>query len=402
MMKFKVKGCGLDTTTTTYLFNNDEHDFQYIHTSISAENDYLLRKSLNEISGTLFSVEVDFTEKLPEMLKKHLEVLGISQIDMLFFQASLGKDKIQSAIDELRSEVLPIQNFGIKDPKNAKEVEEILEPEKDNPDPNKIVAAVALDISPTNFDYEILEYCKKYEVPIFGFNPLGGYLSAARNIQALTVPYLLEFCAAHSDVVMLSGRDIFLASEDSKYTRALIDTEYEGDTKYSLSKKVHKPVSSLGKLVYTAVDFGHGYILPYENPSFCSYGNDIRSKINKVEITYPEKYGVLYEHQPDYIKILARLSELKYPEEWRNEIKLAYAKYEVMKYLREAYPKGEIDCTPIGKEILVIELHQPIIFKGTFFWRKVEIEQQDRVYLLFCNEKGEVMFREADQDEIEK
>ena len=73
-----------------------------------------------------------------------------------------------------------------------------------------------------------------------------------------------------------------------------------------------------------------------------------------------------------------------------------------MKYLREAYPKGEVDCTSIGKEILVIELHQPIIFKGIFFWRKVEIEQQDRVYLLFCNEKGEVMFREADQDEIEK
>ena len=401
MMKFKVKGCGLDTTTTTYLFNNDEQDFQYIHTSIGVGNDYLLEKSLSTVSGTLYSVEVDFTEKLPEMLRNHMKILGISQIDMLFFAASLGKEKIQASMEELRKESLPITNFGIKDPKNAKEIEELLEPEQENPDVSKLLAAVGMNISPTEFDLDSVEYCRKYEIPLFGFNPLGGYTSAPRNILALTVPYLLEFSAAHVDVVMLSGRDIYMATEDAKYVKALIDKEYE-DNKYRLTKKVHKPVSSLGKLVYTAIDFGHGYTLPYENPSFCTLEGDIRSKINKAEIAYPETYSPLYETQPDFIKIQARLVDLKYPDEWRNEIKLTYARDEVMKYLKETYPRGEISCTSIGKEIYVIELHQPIIFKGAFFWRKVEIEQEDRVYLLFCTETGEVMFREADQDEIEK
>lgn len=401
MMKFKVKGCGLDTTTTTYLFNNDEQDFQYIHTSIGVGNDYLLEKSLSTVSGTLYSVEVDFTEKLPEMLRNHMKILGISQIDMLFFAASLGKEKIQASMEELRKESLPITNFGIKDPKNAKEIEELLEPEQENPDVSKLLAAVGMNISPTEFDLDSVEYCRKYEIPLFGFNPLGGYTSAPRNILALTVPYLLEFSAAHVDVVMLSGRDIYMATEDAKYVKALIDKEYE-DNKYRLTKKVHKPVSSLGKLVYTAIDFGHGYTLPYENPSFCTLEGDIRSKINKAEIAYPETYSPLYETQPDFIKIQARLVDLKYPDEWRNEIKLIYARDEVMKYLKETYPRGEISCTSIGKEIYVIELHQPIIFKGAFFWRKVEIEQEDRVYLLFCTETGEVMFREADQDEIEK
>lgn len=400
-MKFKVKGCGLDTTTTTYLFNNDEQDFQYIHTSIGVGNDYLLEKSLSTVSGTLYSVEVDFTEKLPEMLRNHMKILGISQIDMLFFAASLGKEKIQASMEELRKESLPITNFGIKDPKNAKEIEELLEPEQENPDVSKLLAAVGMNISPTEFDLDSVEYCRKYEIPLFGFNPLGGYTSAPRNILALTVPYLLEFSAAHVDVVMLSGRDIYMATEDAKYVKALIDKEYE-DNKYRLTKKVHKPVSSLGKLVYTAIDFGHGYTLPYENPSFCTLEGDIRSKINKAEIAYPETYSPLYETQPDFIKIQARLVDLKYPDEWRNEIKLIYARDEVMKYLKETYPRGEISCTSIGKEIYVIELHQPIIFKGAFFWRKVEIEQEDRVYLLFCTETGEVMFREADQDEIEK
>ena len=401
MMKFKVKGCGLDTTTTTYLFNNDEQDFQYIHTSIGVGNDYLLEKSLSTVSGTLYSVEVDFTEKLPEMLRNHMKILGISQIDMLFFAASLGKEKIQASMEELRKESLPITNFCIKDPKNAKEIEELLEPEQENPDVSKLLAAVGMNISPTEFDLDSVEYCRKYEIPLFGFNPLGGYTSAPRNILALTVPYLLEFSAAHVDVVMLSGRDIYMATEDAKYVKALIDKEYE-DNKYRLTKKVHKPVSSLGKLVYTAIDFGHGYTLPYENPSFCTLEGDIRSKINKAEIAYPETYSPLYETQPDFIKIQARLVDLKYPDEWRNEIKLTYARDEVMKYLKETYPRGEISCTSIGKEIYVIELHQPIIFKGAFFWRKVEIEQEDRVYLLFCTETGEVMFREADQDEIEK
>ena len=401
MMKFKVKGCGLDTTTTTYLVNNDNHEFQYIHTSIGVGNDYLLKKSFDTISGTLYSVEVDFVEKLPEMLKNHMKILGISQVDMVFFEASLGKEKIQNAMKELRDESLPITNFGIKNPQNVKEVEELLDPEQEDPNPSQILAAVGLDVSPTEFDLESIEYCKKYGIPVFGFNPLGGYTSAPRNIQALTVPYLLEFSAAHVDVVMLSGRDLYLASEDAKYVGVLIDKEYE-DNKYRLTKKVHKPVSSLGKLVYTAIDFGHGYILPYEDPSFCVLEGDIRSKINRSEIAYPENYNPLYEVQPDYVKIQARLSELKYPDEWRNEVKLTYARYEIIKYLEENYPKGDISCTPIGKEILIIELHQPIIFKGTFFWRKVEVEQEDRVYLLFCNEKGEVMFREVDRDEIEK
>lgn len=401
MMKFKVKGCGLDTSTTTYLFNNDDHAFQYIHTSIGVGNDYLLKKSLSSVSGTLYSVEVDFTEKLSEMLRNHMRVLGIFQIDMLFFYASLGKDKIQKAIEELRAESIPIINFGIKDPRNVREVEDLLNPEQENPDPNKILAAVGINLSPTDFDLDVVEYCKKYDIPIFGFNPFGGYISAPRNIQALTVPYLLEFSSSYSDVVILSGRDMYLATEDAKYVQALIDREYE-DGKYKLTKKVHKPVSSLGKLVYTAVDFGHGYILPYENPGFCTLEGDIRSKINKAEIAYPENYSPLYEIQPDYIKILSLLADLKYPEDWRNELKLTYAKYEIMKYLEKTYPKGNISCVSIGKEILIIELHQPTIFKGTFLWRKVEVEQEDRIYLLFCNEKGEVIFREVDQDEIEK
>ena len=401
MIKFKVKGCGLDTTTATYLFNNDGHDFQYIHTSIEIGNDCLLRKSLATISGTLYSVEVNFTEKLSEILKNHMNILGISEINMLFFNASLGKEKIQEAIEKLRSESIPITNFGIKDPRDAKEIEELLDPEQKDPDPNKILAAVGMDVSPTEFDLESIEYCKKYNIPIFGFNPLGGYISAPRNIQALTVPYLLEFSAAYSDVVMLSGRDLFLAAEDAKYVQVLIDKEYE-ESKYRLTKKVHKPVSSLGKLVYTAIDFGHGYILPYEDPSFCTLGGDIKSKINKAEIAYPENYSPLYETQPDYVKLLALLSELEYPDEWSNEIKLAYAKYKIIEYLKENYPKGEINCTPIGKEILVIEVHQPIIYKGFFLWRKVEQKQEDRVYLLFCNEQNEIVFREVDQDEIEK
>jgi hypothetical protein len=398
MMKFKVKGCGLDTTTTTYLFDNDEHSFQYIHTSIGVGNDYLLKKSLSAVSGTLYSVEVDFVEKLPEMLKRHMEILEISQINMLFFNASLGKEKITRAIKEIKDESLPIENYGIKDPKNVKEIEELLDPEQEGtPD----LVSVGMNVSPTDFDLESVEYCKKYGIPLFGFNPLGGYISAPRNIQALTVPYLLEFSAAHVDVVMLSGRDLYMALEDSKYVIDLVDKEYE-DNKYRLTKKVHKPVSSLGKLVYTAVDFGHGYVLPYEDPGFCTLEGDIRSKINSSEIIYPENYNPLYELQPDFIKIQAKLQELKYPEEWRSEIKLTYAKHEIMKYLKEKYPEGDIECTSIGKEILVIELHQPAIFKGFLFWRKLKIKQEDRIYLLFCNEEGEVVFREADQDEIEK
>ena len=398
MMKFKVKGCGLDTTTTTYMFDNDEHKFQYIHTSIGVGNDYLLEKSLSTVSGTLFSVEVDFTERLPEMLKNHMEVLGISQVDMLFFSASLGKEKIQASIKELKENSFPVTNFGIKDPKGVKEIEELIDPEQEG-DP--ILVAVGMDVSPTEFDLDAIEYCKKYGIPVFGFNPLGGYISAPRNIQALTVPYLLEFSAAHVDVVMMSGRDTYLAVEDARYVHALIDKEYE-DNKYRLTKKVHKPVSSLGKLIYTAVDFGHGYILPYENPGFCAFEGDIRSKINKAEIAYPETYNPLYEAQPDYIKIQARLSELKYPEEWRNEIKLFLARYTIMKYLEETYPSAKVECTSIGKEIFVIEFHQPAVYKGTFLWRKLVTEPEDRVYLLYCNEKREVMFREVEQDEIEK
>lgn len=394
MKKFQIQGVGLDTTNINHPFGDEEDWFDYIYTSISANNDFILKDSLKNLNPSPpLIVYVEFLENLSDMLNYHLNILGRDQVDLLMFSAKLKPNDIEKALDGFRSNV---RSFGVKDIKSVKQLETFLNIKTIS------IRHVGINISPTDFNYEVIDYCRQNRIPLFGFNPIGGYLSSTRNISSFSIPYLLSFAAANCDVVLLSGRDTQKAWEDMKFLRTLRDKVYTDDSLYVLEKKIYKPASSLPVAIKTAIDLGHGYKLPYEDPQFSTLnGTDIITSFKTVR-EYPESYMGVYETQPDYVKIRDILILLDYPETWPPEIKFAYIRYNIMEYFNKNYPQAEIEYVLIGKTIFLINFYQPALYKGTFLWRKMIQDEIQGVYILANPEGDKVIWREADEEDLDE
>jgi hypothetical protein len=394
MRKFQVQGVGLDTTNINHPFGDEEDWFDYIYTSISANNDFILKDSLKHLNPEPpLIVYVEFLENLSDLLNYHLNMLGRDQVDLLLFDAELKPEDIEKEMEGFRSNV---RAYGVKDVKSVKQLESFLNIQTIE------IRHVGLNISPTDFNYEVVEFCRDNRISLFGFNPIGGYLSSARNINAFTIPYLLSFAAANCDVVILSGRDTQKAWEDMKFLRTLRDSEYVDDSLYELEKKVYKPASSLPVAIKTAVDLGHGYKLPYVDPHFSTLiGTDIITSF-KTTCEYPSNYVGIYEVQPDYIKVQNILALLNYKDSWPQEIRFAYARYNVMNYFEQNYPHAHMEYVLIGKTILLINFYQPTLYKGAFLWQKIVQEEVKGVYILANPENNKIIWRQADEEDLDE
>lgn len=391
MIKYKVQNVGIDTTNLRGSFGGEEV-FPFVYTSISENNDYLVGQYIDPEDDQSILVYIDFTERLEELLKLHMEALGVKKVDMLFFNADLDPKKVYEACKTLGDICPPI--FGIKDPKNTRQIEGFLNL------PDFKVQGVGIPLSPTEFDYSIVQFCVDHEIPIYGFNPFGGYISAARNISSFTVPYLLSFAAAHCEVVMLSGRNVGESEDDMKFLKSLIgETHNKGE--YFLDRKVHKPVSSMGRGVYSSLDLGHGYKLPYNSNDFCSLDSrDVILNFGRPIVEYPAEYSGIYEVQPDFVRIRDMIGTLKYEDSWSSDIKFAYTRYKVMEYFKENYPEATMSYILIGKSVFFIDFWRDAKFKGTFLWKVLVEKEIQRTYFL-ANLGDDIIFREVDEEDME-
>ena len=64
---FKIQGVGLDTSTIDYNPGSYSGSYDYYYTSISANNDYLLKDMIDEDTPVI--VGVDFLESLENVLE---------------------------------------------------------------------------------------------------------------------------------------------------------------------------------------------------------------------------------------------------------------------------------------------------------------------------------------------
>ncbi len=393
MIKFTIKGVGLDTTEINHPFIGESDRYDIIFTSISANNDFLIAGSLKQMQpDPPLVVYVEFLEDLSKLLNFHIKELGREKIDVLLFDASLEMDKIIKATEELDYFV---KSYGLMNPKTGKQLEDFLQ-KKEN-----VISSIGINISPTDFNYDVIRNAKIHNLTIYGFNQFGGYLSSSRNILSFSVPYLLSFSAANCDYVIVSGRDLEKACENMQFLRSLITKEH-GDNEYKLEKKIFKPASSLGMAIYTSLDLGHGYKLPYSDPNFCTLeGKDIITSFGKPVIEYPSSYSYFYEFQQVYAKINDILKILTYRDSWPAPVRFAYAKYHVMNFFRTNYPNAEINYVLVGKSIFLISFFQPTEFKGAFLWRTPVKEEAHGVYFLANPRGNEIIWREAEDEDRE-
>lgn len=405
MTKFKVKSTCLDTTTFNVLYTNRTYD--YLLTSIVSGNDTTICDSLPVIDETELIVHTNHLDALNTTLNSHLRLLDRDSASIVLVDAKSGWDSAESMFVELGSTV---GSYGIWCPESVAEIDQILSKVQNY---ELYFKYIAMNLSPLEFNYEIVRYCESKGLSIIGLNPMGGLLSSGRNIEAFTVPYLLSFSSAYSEIVVLSGRDQYKSVESSKYIKDnLIDKEL--DKNYILKKTINKPVKSISKAIYTSTRL-FGDILPYDDPfllldpdySVIEIGKSSKSISSKAIDSKKVKLGSVddLDGEPKGIikEVNDLLSVLYYPSDGDIRSKFACAKYKVLDYLGYEFntESGWIrNLSSIGSTILLVMVSKAPKKTGMLWWKKEE-PGDVRNFCLY-NDGTKFVFREIFDEESQE
>lgn len=391
---FKIKGVGIDTSTITERpVSGILGDPGYIFTSIPANNDYLIDDYIKSINvNTPLVVYTDFIDHLDEALFGHLKTIGRNAVDLLLISPkidwTIGKDMIKELKDVKR-----IKNFGVSNPESIEEIKSIEEKTGEK------IKYISLNISPLEFNYDIIKWSEENEISIFGFNPFGGYISAARSIDAFTTPYLLGFIATWSDVVFLSGRDLYKSWKSNNYLKSLIGKETS--PKYVIKKNVSRLIKPLKKLIGTSVVVNENITIPYEDSEVILETDNLELSLGGVAIS---KIPPLEEEKDDKVckEITEYLKMIFFPKDATKKDIFAIARYKVTQYLEVTYPKKDgwtYNYVGLGDSVLAILISKPRHIKGKWFWKKVVEEETNRFLLLMPEGKNNMIFlREKDEN----
>lgn len=398
MSKFKVQGVGIDTRTmkSSPGVSRIDDEYSYILTSVEANNDYLIRDFVeNHVGDPILITSVNFLDSLEVALKDHLENLGKTRINLLLLGPLTDIEKYSENLKNIKTIA---DHVGLIDPESLDQVKEKTE-QLEKLDLK--VEFIALPISPLDFNLEILNYCEENKIEVIGLNQMGGYLSAPRNIEAFSVPYLLGFSAFYSDVVILSGRDIFAALDNKWYISELYNTE--ADPGYILKKSISKPVKELKTAIYTSVSLeGEGSIVPYDDPTMLFIGDGFRFKIGS-PLKKMKEYSLLGVGE-DEIEILDYVKSLHLPEDGSHSVRSAFIRNKIKNYLESKYSDYTITFLNVGNSALVVSLDKETIVTGAFFWQKITPEVHRQFYLIYPpgTVRDNIVFREFKLSEEEE
>lgn len=346
---YKLKGIGLDTTTLDYVA--DVGDYDYLHTSISANNGLIIRGILEESIATIIT-SIDFIDQMDKAIINHLYELGRDKIDLLLINSTCDFEKYSEQIKDLLDSGL-VDQIGLKNPNNPEEIKRIM----------KIMPKlkyISLELCPLNFNYEVVNFCKDNDIDILVFNPYGGYISAPVLIDSFTIPYLLNFAAYYGTIVFLSGRELS-SNAQKRYLEPLIDANVEDDTIYQLNKTVKKLVKPLKKMVNTSIVINEEITLPFQAlQSSLFSGDDLILSLNK---TYYKvnKNDDLDDVEKYITEYLSKKEEYKLPEDTGSDSNsLSVLRYYISKWLDEILDRNNtvINCVKLSNNIFVYLVYE--------------------------------------------
>lgn len=396
--RFKIQGIGLDTTNIKDILLTEDLNFDYIHTSISSNNDYLLKDFFKRSSNCPSLVTtIDFFDNPEKALMGHLIELGKLDgvIDLLLVTEEAiirNNGSVKDTVSSLKESGI-IKEFGISNPSTVEDIKDI----------EKLlgfkIKYISLDICPLNFNYEVISWCKDNGIDIFGFNPFGGHISSLAMIDSFTVPYLLGFISTYSSVVFLSGRDLKLSIESRDFIKSNIIGSNVLD-KFILKKsifKLYKPITSK-KVVRTSLILKEDLILDYDSPNLMFPLNEIIFNIGKLDnksiVNLPEES--LRTDIEERVYSLLNITE--YPKDSNNLIKLAIARYQVMDVLNINFPKAQewsINIIQLCDKVfgICVTKKASTKFKKIFSKKKVS-EDINKYFILSITNEGNIVFIE--------
>ena len=366
MSKFKLQGVGIDLTNLTYdpgFADENDELFKYVFTSFS--NDYLVKNYIQSLPESSLIVKLDYLDSVDLGLRIHLKNLERQVADLVLVSSKADWENHHTALQVIKTSGIA-RHFGVYDPETVEELEKIVEiAAKDEIK----IEYVSLPVCPLDFYFEILEYCKSNKIDIIGHNIFGGYISAARNIQAFSVPYLLGFAANYSDVILLSSRDMVTAKEDAIYLKGIKPT-MEADPGYILKKSTHREVKELKRAIYTSIGIGNKTI-PYTDQELTPSFEDFRFKIgSELSVIQAQKIPEVPEGIIE--EVMHLLSILYYPTDALPENIFTIMRNKVTEVLKSRFIGYDISYVKLGNTILLINLTKPDEVVGSFLWQKIK------------------------------
>ena len=381
MAKFRVEGVGLDTTTLEYQPGED-FEFQYIFTSISSNNENIVK---DFSPGAALVTYIDFLDKADEAIISHLELLDRSIVDLLLVDAKCDFLKYADVLSSCVS-LGSVDTIGIYGPESVdriKEIQEVL--------PN--LKYIGLELCPLNFNYEVVSWALENGIDIIGFNPFGGRISAAGLIDSFSVPYLLGFASHYSKLLFLSGRDLFTAADGRDYVSQLIDAEEE-EPIYDLEKNVFKLYKPLKKSVHVSIKFDSTYTLPVDNPRSIFSPSEVVLKIGKEEKKTADEIEIVPDSVED--NVYSYYGQFTPPQDTdSDEIRMALLKPRIIDFLELEWPGWNVEFSKLGERIIIFNVSR--IPKKGFLKRR---EPEEYKNYLFSIINGELEFHQLFSSEI--
>lgn len=391
--KVREKGAGLDLVHLNYCPDSTilNEDFGYIHTSTYCANDNILADFVDqEVKTCQLVVDVDSVDKLGQIVLSHLSSIDHDWIDILEIPADC--DWNSEVVDQLKTLIDSgiVYELSIKNPQN---IDRLVEIKQLLDEKNIDIDYVSLDICPLNFNLDIINWCNDDEnsVAVIGYNPFGGYINHPNVLSSFSAPYLLGFAATYCNIVFLSSRDLYKATQSAKYINNLYDKESE--LMYSLKKSVNKLQKPLKKVVYTSMILDNNANLPYDTPDYVPTGEDsILLNLGKsIEVLpnvdeYNNPFSSFEQEVYDF------LNTLSYPSDASNKTKFCLAKNQIINYLRTKHTGYDILCSMINDSAIAVMATKEGSSGSWFRRTKVTLSNS---YIIAMKSDGTVYFKEC-------
>lgn len=175
--------------------------YDYVDTSISYDNDYELRRLLDDNPSVkvISKIAPQMTDQYEFMVSNHLRCLNRNKIDIMLIHnpRSDWKDLAKKLNSDKRFIEVGVSNFSIM------QLNEYMKVIGRYPKYNEI------EINPNYYDKELIEFCHDRGIKIIAYAILGGKYNARKNIARYTLPYLLAFAAKNAEIVIVRSDSHF-------------------------------------------------------------------------------------------------------------------------------------------------------------------------------------------------
>lgn len=370
---FKIGGVGIDTSGINEIPSSDDifKDVKYIHTNIGKGNDTMLKNLIPEDAYLITTV--NFIDQLDTAVNNHINELGRDKIDLLLIDSNC---RLEDYIDDINNLIISgaVTEVGISNPKSVERLEEL----------EKCISKisyVSLDICPLKFPYSIIKYCRENDIMIAGFNPFGGKVNYSRVIASFSIPYLLSFISAYSDIVFLSSYNLENVVYKIEYLSDLIGRNYGKE--FVMTQDVDKLLKEPKKAIHTSILIDDSLTVPYDSNEMIFSYPELSFSIGKKSIVFtPQEseeidlISIVYDY---YNSFSGGPADNPTPENT-----LALLRPKIIELTKLQYPEFEgwiTFCTKLSDQAFIISSVRRTEEKK--FLRKAQEKIEQVNYLLF-------------------